>query len=236
MTATSRGQHRAVTPVRIPIENMNLQGDLHLPSNPLGVVIFVHGSGSSRFSPRNRFVAEELNKQGFATLLLDLLTEEEHRIDVETTEYRFNIPLLASRTAMATSWVHGQTGLSRLPIGLFGASTGAAAALIAAAEMKQQVAAVVSRGGRPDLAEEFLPQVDAPTLLIVGGEDNTVLALNRKAMSLMHCVAGLHVVPGATHLFEEPGALEQVVDLAAEWFARYMHGSVSKKVQRAAGE
>lgn len=135
---------------------MNLQGDLRLPSNPLGVVIFVHGSGSGRFSPRNQFVAEELNKQGFATLLLDLLTEEEHRIDMETMEYRFNIHLLASRSTLATSWVHGQPGLSRLPIGLFGASTGAAAALITAAEMKLQVAAVVSRGGRPDLAEEFL--------------------------------------------------------------------------------
>ena len=236
MTMTRREQHEAVTPVRIPIENMNLQGDLHLPSNPLGVVIFVHGSGSSRFSPRNRFVAEELNKQGFATLLLDLLTEEEHRIDTETMEYRFNIPLLASRSTLAASWVHGQPGLSRLPIGLFGASTGAAAALITAAEMKQQVAAVVSRGGRPDLAEDFLSQVDAPTLLIVGGEDDAVLDLNRKAMAQMHCVAKLHVVPGATHLFEESGALEQVVTVAAQWFARYMQLRASNKRQRAAGE
>ena len=236
MTTRTRDRFEAVTPVRIPIENMNLQGDLRLPSNPLGVVIFVHGSGSGRFSPRNRFVAEELNRQGFATLLLDLLTEEEHRIDMETMEYRFNIPLLASRSTLATSWVHGQPGLSRLPIGLFGASTGAAAALITAAEMKLQVAAVVSRGGRPDLAEEFLPQVDAPTLLIVGGEDDTVLALNKKAMGQMHCVSKLHVVPRATHLFEEPGGLEQVVTVAAQWFARYMHGSVAKKTQRAAGE
>ena len=236
MTPRTRDRFEAVTQVRIPIENMTLQGDLRLPTNPLGVVIFVHGSGSGRFSPRNRFVAEELNKQGFATLMLDLLTEEEHRIDTETMEYRFNIPLLASRSTLATGWVHGQPGLSRLPIGLFGASTGAAAALIAAAEMKQQVAAVVSRGGRPDLAEEFLPQVDAPTLLIVGGEDDTVLALNEKAVARMHCITELHVVPGATHLFEEPGALEQVVTLAAEWFARYMHGRVSKKTQRAVGE
>jgi dienelactone hydrolase len=215
---------------------MDLQGDLCLPSNPLGVVIFVHGSGSSRFSPRNRFVAEELNRQGFATLLLDLLTEEEHRIDTETMEFRFNIPLLASRSTLATGWVHGQPGLSRLPIGLFGASTGAAAALITAAEMKQQVVAVVSRGGRPDLAEAFLPQVEAPTLLIVGGEDDTVLAPNRKAKAQMHCVAKLHVVPGATHLFEEPGTLEQVVTAAAQWFARYMHAEVPNKRQRAAGE
>lgn len=231
---TTQGQHKADTAVRIPIENMNLQGDLHLPANPLGVVIFVHGSGSSRFSPRNRFVAEELNKHGFGTLLLDLLTEEEHRIDTETMEYRFDIPLLASRSSLAASWVHGQPGLARLPIGLFGASTGAAAALITAAEMKQQVAAVVSRGGRPDLAEDFLPQVETPTLLIVGGEDDTVLALNRKAKAQMHCVAKLHVVPGATHLFEEPGTLEQVVTVAAEWFARYMHAG-SSKTQRAAG-
>lgn len=236
MTTATRKQHELATPVRVPIEHMDLQGDLCLPSNPLGVVIFVHGSGSSRFSPRNRFVAEELNRQGFATLLLDLLTEEEHRIDTETMEFRFNIPLLASRSTLATGWVHGQPGLSRLPIGLFGASTGAAAALITAAEMKQQVVAVVSRGGRPDLAEAFLPQVEAPTLLIVGGEDDTVLAPNRKAKAQMHCVAKLHVVPGATHLFEEPGTLEQVVTAAAQWFARYMHAEVPNKRQRAAGE
>jgi putative phosphoribosyl transferase len=236
MTTTNRGRQEADTPVHIPIENMNLQGDLRLPSNPLGVVIFVHGSGSSRFSRRNRFVAEELNKQGFATLLLDLLTEEENRIDTETMEFRFDIPLLASRSTLATAWVHGQPSLSRLPIGLFGASTGAAAAVITAAEMKQQIAAVVSRGGRPDLAAEFLPQVEAPTLLIVGGEDDTVLALNRNARAQMHCVTKLHVVPGATHLFEEPGTLEQVVTVAAQWFARYMHARVPNKRQHAAGE
>ena len=220
---------KAVTPVCIPIENMHLQGDLCVPASPLGMVIFVHGSGSGRLSPRNRFVAEELNKRGFATLLLDLLTEEEHRIDSETMEYRFNIPLLASRSVLAVSWVHGQHELSRLPIGLFGASTGAAAALIAASEMKQQVVAVVSRGGRPDLAEEALSQVDAATLLIVGGEDERVLALNKKAMTRMHCTSKLHVVPGATHLFEEAGALEQVVTVAGEWFARYLRGSARQK-------
>lgn len=236
MTITNRGRQEADTPVHIPIENMNLQGDLRVPLNPLGVVIFVHGSGSSRFSPRNRFVAEELNKHGFATLLLDLLTEEEHRIDTETMEFRFDIPLLASRSSLATRWVHGQPGLGRLPIGLFGASTGAAAALITAAEMKQQIAAVVSRGGRPDLAAEFLPQVEAPTLLIVGGEDDTVLALNRNARAQMHCAAKLHVVPGATHLFEEQGTLQQVVAVAAQWFGRYMRAGVPNKRQRAAGE
>ena len=236
MKTLIRHDNETASSVRIPLEDMHLQGDLRVPAKPLGTVIFVHGSGSSRFSPRNRFVAAELNKRGFATLLLDLLTEEEHRIDTETMEYRFNIPLLAIRSVLAVSWVHGQHELSRLPIGLLGASTGAAAALIAAAEMKQQVAAVVSRGGRPDLVEEVLPRVDAATLLIVGGEDETVLALNKKAMARMHCTTKLHVVPGATHLFEEAGALEQVVTVAGEWFASYLRGSAWKKMPRAAGE
>jgi putative phosphoribosyl transferase len=233
MTPTLHNRRQEAAPVRIPIRNTVLHGDLCLPENAFGVVIFVHGSGSSRFSPRNRFVANELNQRGLATLLLDLLTEEEHRIDEESMEYRFDIPLLADRTTLAISWIHGQHGRSRLPIGLFGASTGAAAALIAAAEMKQQVAAVVSRGGRPDLAEEALPKVDAPTLLIVGGEDETVLALNRRAMAQMNCVKKLQIVPGATHLFEEPGALEQVVTVASEWFIQYMQDSSSKRKQRA---
>lgn len=223
-------------PIRVPIDNTVLQGDLHMPPNSLGLVLFVHGSGSSRFSPRNRFVATELNQRGLATLLLDLLTEQEHRIDEGTMSYRFNIPLLAGRSTVAAKWLHAQPGISRLPIGLFGASTGAAAALITAAELKQQIAAVVSRGGRPDLAKEALPKVDAPTLLIVGGEDEMVLALNRTAMSQMHCVNKLHVVPGATHLFEEPGALEQVVSVAAGWFLQNMQASASKtKQSRLAG-
>lgn len=222
-------------PVRIPIEDMVLHGDLRLPPYAMGLVIFVHGSGSSRFSPRNRYVAEELNKRGLATLLLDLLTEEEQKIDADTMQYRFDIPLLANRSTLAASWGHRQPGMNRLPIGLFGASTGAAAALITAAAMKHQIAVVVSRGGRPDLAADVLDKVEAPTLLIVGGEDETVLALNRKAMAGMHCVKKLHVVPGATHLFEEPGALEEVVTVAAEWFVERMQMHSSNEVKQAVG-
>ncbi len=232
---TTKPHLQAAMPVRIPMAGMALHGDLRMITDTRGVVIFVHGSGSSRFSPRNRFVAEELNKQGLTTLLLDLLTEEEQRIDVETMQYRFDIPLLASRSTLASKWVQGQPGMSRLPIGLFGASTGAAAALITAADLKRDIAAVVSRGGRPDLAEEALNKVEAPTLLIVGGEDETVLALNKKAMAEMHCPVKLHVVPGATHLFEEPGTLEQVVTVAGEWFTRHMPGRVSDRPQPAAG-
>lgn len=219
--------------IHIAVDGTNVYGDLCIPDKPLGTVIFLHGSGSSRFSPRNRFVAETLERDGFATLLLDLLTEEEHAVDLETAEYRFNIPLLASRAALAVTWAQAQHELSQLPIGLFGASTGAAAALITAAAMKQQVAAVVSRGGRPDLAGEALTQVDAPTLLIVGGNDKDVLALNRQAMARMHCVSKLHIVPGATHLFEEPGALEQASAVASEWFAHYLHGLSRKTIARA---
>lgn len=232
---TSERRHVYGAAIHIPLDGTNLYGDLTIPDNPLGTIIFVHGSGSSRLSPRNQYVAEKLNEQGFATLLLDLLTEEEHSIDVETAEYRFNIPLLANRTVLATSWVHGRHELSRLPIGLFGASTGAAAALIAAAAMKQQIAAVVSRGGRPDLAEETLAQVDAPTLLIVGGDDEEVLALNRHAMARMHCITKLHVVPGATHLFEEPGALPQVTTVAGKWFSEHLCGKARKNMPRTAG-
>ncbi|HMF89409.1 MAG TPA: alpha/beta hydrolase [Candidatus Angelobacter sp.] len=226
-------QNKPATPVRIPIEGAVLHGDLRVTPEALGIVIFVHGSGSSRRSPRNRHVAEELNQRGFSTLLLDLLTEDEQRIDDRTMQYRFDIPLLAARSTLAAQWVLAQPGIARLPVGLFGASTGAAAALITAAEMKQKVAAVVSRGGRPDLAEDVLGKVQAPTLLIVGGNDETVLALNRRAMAEMRCVSHLHVVPGATHLFEEPGTLEQVVNAAAEWFSRNFTRQSSRPRQRA---
>jgi putative phosphoribosyl transferase len=222
MTTRFLTRHRLVIPVRIPIAKAVLHGNLGLARNALGTVIFVHGSGSSRFSPRNLHVAEELNKRGLSTLLLDLLTEEEQKNDAETMQYRFDIPFLVSRATLAACWVRQQPELSRLPIGLFGVSTGAAAALITAAVMKHQIAAVVSRGGRPDLAEDALKMVEAPTLLIVGGEDKTMLALNRQAEGRLHCVKELRVVPGATHLFEEPGALEQVVKLAAEWFVTQM--------------
>lgn len=230
---TTQLQSKPATPVRIPIEGAALHGDLRMAPDALGLVIFVHGSGSSRKSPRNRHVAEELNHHGLATLLLDLLTQGEQKIDDRTMQYRFDIPLLAGRSTLAAEWALAQPELCRLPIGLFGASTGAAAALITAAAIKQQIAAVVSRGGRPDLAEDALPKVKAPTLLIVGGDDDTVLALNRKAMAQMSCVNQLHVVSGATHLFEEPGALEQVVKVAAQWFLQHFEKGSSRPKQRA---
>lgn len=216
-------------PVRVPLEEVALHGDLQVPKDPIGLVIFVHGSGSSRFSPRNRYVAGELNKRGLATLLLDLLTEEEHKIDEDTMELRFDIPLLSSRSTLVARWAGKDPDLRDLPIGLFGASTGAAAALNTAAVLKSGIKAVVSRGGRPDLAEAALPQVVAPTLLIVGGEDDTVLALNRKALERLRCVKRLHVVPGATHLFEERGALEEVAKVAASWFHEHVGAAAGEK-------
>lgn len=234
MTSERHDRFEVATPVSVPLEALALQGDLRIPDDALGAVIFVHGSGSSRFSPRNRRVADELNKRGLATLLLDLLTDEEQKIDAETMQYRFDISLLATRSTLTASWVQRQPEMDGLPIGLFGASTGAAAALITAAAMKEHIAAVVSRGGRPDLAEAALDKVKAPTLLIVGGEDETVLSLNRKAMAKMRCLTKLHVVPGATHLFEEPGALEQVATVAGAWFVRCMQDWVSTG-QRAVG-
>lgn len=187
-----------------------------------GLIIFVHGSGSSRFSVRNRYVAEQLNQYGLGTLLLDILTREEQEVDEQTMEFRFDIPLLAKRSTMAARWAMSQADLQDLPIGLFGASTGAAAALITAATLKRHIATTVSRGGRPDLAEDALDKVETPTLLIVGGEDHAVLDLNRRAARRMHCPNKLHIVVGATHLFEESGALEEVATIAAEWFAQHM--------------
>ena len=198
-----------------------LEGHLTLPADAMGVVIFAHGSGSSRFSPRNRYVAEELARRGFATLLFDLLTADaaEDRGNV------FDIPLLAGRVVEAIDAVGANRQTQGLPIGLFGASTGAAAALVAAAHRPDTVAAVVSRGGRPDLASDALPLVRSPTMLIVGGADVAVIDLNRAALERMSCVKGLRVVRGATHLFEEAGALEQVVEVAAFWFDAHMGGS-----------
>jgi dienelactone hydrolase len=227
MTAAAHDAEGSSLPVRIPVKDLILYGDLRRPANPKGLVIFVHGSGSSRFSPRNRYVAEEFNNAGLATLLMDLLTEDEQRIDDETRQYRFDIPLLGARSTLAAIWAQRQPETGSLPIGLFGASTGAAAALITAAAMKRQIAAVVSRGGRPDLAQEVLAQIESPTLLIVGGEDETVLALNKKAAAQMRCVSKIHVVPRATHLFEEPGALKEVVTVAAEWFIPNMQKAVA---------
>jgi len=198
-----------------------LDADLHLPEHARGLVIFAHGSGSSRFSSRNRQVAESLNTGHYATLLLDLLTQAEERVDVRTAEFRFDIPRLGRRVVAATDWASNHPVVSDLPIGYFGASTGAAAALIAAAE-RPNTAAVVSRGGRPDLAGDALPIVRAPTLLIVGGDDEQVIELNEAATRRMRAPAELAIVPHATHLFEEPGTLEEVQRLALDWFARHV--------------
>ena len=195
-----------------------LEGMLALPEKASGIVVFVHGSGSSRFSSRNRFVAEFLNQGGLATLLFDLLTAEEHRIDEWTRELRFDIDLLTKRLIDAVDWLEGRAEVADLPVGLFGASTGAAAALRVAAERPKRVAAVVSRGGRPDLTGAALSRVEAPTLLIVGGEDGPVIGMNQEAAAHLHCEHRLDIVPGATHLFEEPGKLEQVARLARQWF------------------
>lgn len=199
-----------------------LTGDLGIPDGVHGLVVFAHGSGSSRLSPRNRAVAAALWAGGFATVLLDLLTRDEERIDEITREHRFDIGLLAERLVDAVDWASREEQLRNLPIGLFGASTGAAAALVAAAQRPAVVRAVVSRGGRPDLAGAALEQVHAPTLLIVGGHDAQVIDLNREALHRLHCTKRLEIIPHATHLFEEPGALEQVSALARQWFADHM--------------
>ena len=208
--------------VEVFADSSRLAGTLTLPEHARGVVAFAHGSGSSRFSPRNRAVASVLNRAGFATLLLDLLTAEEERVDAYTAHLRFNIDLLSQRLEAATDWLAREAVTARLPVGYFGASTGAAAALLAAAE-RPEVTAVVSRGGRPDLAGPTLALVRAPTLLIVGGADVPVIELNRQARAWMRpdAEARLQIVPGATHLFEEPGALEMVARLATDWFRRY---------------
>jgi len=214
--------------VEIPVGATTLKADLRVPASAQGLVIFAHGSGSSRFSTRNRQVADFLGERGFATLLLDLLTSQEEAIDVDTAEYRFDIARLGPRVSAVADWTATRTDIGALPIGCFGASTGAAAALIAAAERSATIAAVVSRGGRPDLAGEALGRVTAPTLLIVGGHDEPVIELNRDAMRQMHGQVDLEIVPGATHLFEEPGTLERVCELAAGWFARYLRGGTVK--------
>jgi dienelactone hydrolase len=210
------------TDVRVPLGDVELAAVLTVPAAAHGVVVFAHGSGSGRLSPRNAAVADILVQDGFGTLLIDLLTPSEEAEDVRTGRLRFNIPLLARRVIGAIDWLHSSPGLSDLPIGCFGASTGAAAALVAAAERPQRVCALVSRGGRPDLAGEALPRVTAPVLLIVGGNDPEVLRLNRQAQALLGGESHLEVVPGAGHLFEEPGALEQVARLTRDWFRRYL--------------
>jgi len=208
--------------VRLEIAGITLNGDLSPTAGAHGLIVFAHGSGSSRHSPRNRAVAEVLQHARLATLLLDLLTEPEDAGDARTAEFRFDIPLLADRVVAAIDWAAAQPSTSSLPVGLFGASTGAAAALIAAAQRPAAVRAVVSRGGRPDLADASLEAVVAPTLLIVGGLDETVIRLNRLAFERLKAAKELQIVPGATHLFEEPGALERVSQLARDWFLQHL--------------
>jgi pimeloyl-ACP methyl ester carboxylesterase len=209
-------------PVRLDLADIALDGDLSLPTDARGLVVFAHGSGSSRHSPRNRAVADVLQHGRLGTLLLDLLTEREEIADASTAEFRFDIPLLAARLVGAIDWAQAHPQTSPLPVGLFGASTGAAAALIAAARRPTAVRAVVSRGGRPDLAHGSLDIVAAPTLLIVGGRDDVVIELNTQAFVRLKDPKQLQIVSGAAHLFEEPGALDQVAGFAKEWFERYL--------------
>jgi dienelactone hydrolase len=209
--------------VQVELPDVTLEGNLIRPARAAGVVLFAHGSGSSRHSPRNRFVAEQLQSAGFATLLIDLLTADEEAIDTQTRELRFDIGLLAERVVGAVDWLGREQGTAALPIGCFGASTGAAAALVAAARRSEAVAAVVSRGGRPDLAGAALEQVSAPTLLIVGGDDSVVIRLNRQALEQLAApIKQIVIVPGASHLFEEPGTLEVVAQHAAAWFTQHL--------------
>jgi dienelactone hydrolase len=208
--------------VNIPAGSVSLEGNLLIPSQATGVVLFAHGSGSSRFSSRNRHVAQVLWEGGMGTLLLDLLTQEEELVDTRTAHLRFDIELLADRLVAAVQWLAREKATERLKVGLFGASTGAGAALVAAARVPDRISAIVSRGGRPDLAGAALPNVKAPTLLIVGGEDKPVIQMNQQAYERMTAPREIVIVPGATHLFEEPGALEAVARLARDWFQRYL--------------
>lgn len=208
--------------IRIPSGSVTLEGELCVPAGSAGVVLFAHGSGSSRHSPRNQFVARVIRDGGVGTLLFDLLTPQEESIDAYTTHLRFDIGLLARRLVAATNWLAVDKQTKELTIGYFGASTGGGAALVAAAELDGHVGAVVSRGGRPDLAGEALPFVTAPTLLIVGGRDYPVIEMNREALAQLRCEKRLEIVPGATHLFEEPGTLEQVARMAADWFVTHL--------------
>jgi dienelactone hydrolase len=208
--------------IHVTADSVELEGNLTIPEGATGVVLFAHGSGSSRHSPRNRYVAQILRQGGLATLLIDLLTPEEEREDMITAQLRFDIELLAERLVGASDWLERNPFTTTLRIGYFGASTGAAAALVAAAERPSAAGAVVSRGGRPDLAIPYLPRVKAPTLLIVGGHDYQVIEMNREALAHLHTEKQLEIVPGATHLFEEKGTLEQVARLAQQWFVQHL--------------
>jgi len=216
------GHYTEVRSVLVSTDSVKLHGDLTIPKNAEGIVLFAHGSGSGRHSPRNKYVAQVLQKAGLATLLIDLLTEEEEKVDDYTAHLRFDIGLLAKRLTGATDWLIKNPDTKNLGIGYFGASTGAAAALVASVDCPDIIKAIVSRGGRPDLAGPLLPRVRAPTLLIVGGNDGPVIEMNEEALNLLKIEKNLIIVPGATHLFEEPGTLEEVARLAADWFVNHL--------------
>jgi putative phosphoribosyl transferase len=223
MMPLNRASDREERRIKVSSGSVVLEGNLGIPDGARGIVLFAHGSGSGRHSPRNRYVARMLRQANLATLLIDLLTAEEEAIDLQTRHLRFDIGLLAGRLVGATDWLTQNPDTRNLRVGCFGASTGAGAALVAAAERPELVGALVSRGGRPDLAGQALPRVVAPTLLIVGGNDLPVIRLNREALEQLRTEKELKIVPGATHLFEEPGTLEEVARLAAEWFVRYLN-------------
>jgi putative phosphoribosyl transferase len=225
--SSQTGTARAGTK-QIPSGQITLEGELNVPSGASGVVLFAHGSGSSRHSPRNQFVARTIREAGVGTLLFDLLTPEEEAVDVSTRHLRFDLGLLATRLVDASNWIKRETDTRYLRVGYFGSSTGGGAALVAAATLGDEVGAVVSRGGRPDLAGEALPNVTSPTLLIVGGLDYPVISLNEDAYRQLRCEKELKIVPGATHLFEEPGTLEEVAHLAADWFQRHLVTDVAE--------
>jgi dienelactone hydrolase len=228
MDVPQQGQEFTVT---ILAGQVPLTGDLVIPKEAIGLILFAHGSGSSRISPRNRYVAHILQQAGLATLLMDLLTPLEAAEDLRTTQFRFDIPLLAERLTKVVDWCQQFPGIKEpLPLGLFGASTGAAAALVTAANRSNKVKGVVSRGGRPDLASSSLSQVQAPTLLIVGGQDHTVLEINQIALAQIQSEKRLSIIPGATHLFEERGALEEVARLASQWFRHYLAPATKRPI------
>jgi putative phosphoribosyl transferase len=208
--------------VKVAADSVEVEGILSVPTDARGIVLFAHGSGSTHRSPRNRLVADVLNEAGMATLLIDLLTPDEQQVDFQTARLRFDIPFLAGRLTRIADWMRDQRELHQLPFGLFGASTGAAAALMTAVERPNLVRAVVSRGGRPDLAGDALARVQAPVLLLVGGDDTAVIGLNRRAMARMQCPHELMIIPGATHLFEEPGTLEEVAKTAKDWLVEWL--------------
>ncbi|MGZ4971592.1 MAG: dienelactone hydrolase family protein [Limisphaerales bacterium] len=221
--ATALKHHALDSEIAIEVDGHTLEGELIVPDNANGIVIFAHGSGSSRYSPRNQFVARTIRHSGNGTLLFDLLTNEEEAIDQYTGELRFNIPLLANRLVQTATWLREQPQMDQFGIGFFGSSTGGGAALVAAAKIGSDVDAIVSRGGRPDLAADFLPKVKCPTLLLVGQLDDVVITMNEQALARLRCPKELRIIPGATHLFEEPGTLEQVASEAAGWFQTYLH-------------